>query len=129
MAPVAQIPLPPSPLGTNPPGTPAGIVRPSHTANGPVYHLDASAIQALLTQAHSLPRSPKGAGAGADKKRQQGRFKVSDAEKGQMKAMCGITSTTVSDEGFPKWYRDIFNKNQDKKDDSKERLLDSIRCG
>ena len=54
---------------------------------------------------------------------------MSDAEKGQMKAMCGITSRTVSDEGFPKWYRDIFNKNQDKKDDSKERLLDIIRCG
>ena len=77
-----------------------------------VCPLDASAIKALLSQASTIAGSPAPAG-GDDKKDDKNEFKISDGEKGRMKAMCGINSATLGNDAFPKWYRDIFKKNQD----------------
>jgi len=82
-------------------------------AQEPVIQLDATALQALFA----------GASVGAtrnqpeEKKDDSAEFKISDGERARMQRMCGLPEN-CGDECFPKWYRDIFAKNQDDKDKS-----------
>jgi len=41
-----------------------------------------------------------------------------DWERARMQRICGLPDGCGEDESFPKWYRDIFAKNQDDKDKS-----------
>jgi len=42
-------------------------------------------------------------------------FKISDGERARMRHMCGLPDD-CGNNMFPKWYRDIFARNQDEKD-------------
>ena len=98
--------LPPPVQPANPPGLPNG--------QGQLFQLDAAAIQQLL-QAHAA--GPPTHDHGEEKKDEDpsGLTKVSHREQERMKIMCGLPET-ADEAAFPKWYRDIFEKNHDEKD-------------
>jgi len=90
-----------------------GPQAPAPMAQGPVIQLDASALQALFAGASmgATTNQPE------EKKDDSAEFKISDGERARMQRMCGLPEN-CGDESFPKWYRDIFAKNQDDKDKS-----------
>jgi len=77
-------------------------------AQGPVVQLHATALQALFAGASvgATKNQPE------EKKDDSAEFKISDGERSRMQRMCGLPEN-CGDECFPKWYRDIFAKNQD----------------
>ena len=108
-------PHPPFAPGAPLPPLTGGIAPRPPTGTPPVYHLDASAIQALLQQATTNPTA-NGTGTAPDGKRDDGgEFKVSDGERERMRIMCGLPEAYTEDV-FPKWYWDLFGKHQDEKD-------------
>ena len=107
-------PLPPAPTTPAPGTAPRQVTPPGSLPQGsPSYTLDASAIQQLIMHASSanvIPSQDE-----AKKSADATEFKVSDAEKARMRAMCGLDAS-APDAAFPKWFRDLFAKNQDEKD-------------
>ena len=82
-----------------------------HQTGNQVFHLDAEALKTLLAQQQAAQagivtpsKSPNGS--------PDGMFKVSEAEKTQMKQMCGLEES-AGDKCFPKWFQDIFAKHLD----------------
>ena len=92
-----------------------------NTAGLPVYHIDASVIQALLSHASYITGGTT-QGTTQESKKGEGKtyFNVSEGEKIHTKKMFGLEES-AGDDDFPIWYIDLFTKNQDKKD--KPRLL------
>ena len=84
----------------------------------PIYQLNASDIQALLTH-YTAAAGVSTRGGSQEYNMDYGvsALKVSEGEKHRMQKMCGLENTAV-DECFPKWYRELFAKHQDKKDKS-----------
>jgi len=107
-------PFPPAPTTPAPGTAPRQVTPPGSLPQGsPSYTLDASAIQQLIMHASSanvIPSQDE-----AKKSADATEFKVSDAEKARMRAMCGLDAS-APDAAFPKWFRDLFAKNQDEKD-------------
>ena len=88
----------------------------TNQARIPVYQIDASAIQDLLTQATAAMGGSTSGGSQEYKKDAiQPDFKLLEGEKHRMRMMCGLEDT-AGDECFPKCYRDLFTKHQYKKD-------------
>ena len=106
--------LPPAPHTPGPGPAPRQVTPPRPLPQGsPSYTLDASAIQQLIMHASSANTTPSQ--DDAKKSADATDFKVSDAEKARMRAMCGLDAA-APDAAFPKWFRDLFAKNQDEKD-------------
>ena len=74
-------------------------------AGAGMFQMDAAAIQQLFQQVSSAAVTPPTTVP-------EGTFKVSEGEKAQMRAMCGLPDD-AGDDCFPKWYRDIFDKHLD----------------
>ena len=101
----------PPPVVPNIPAPPAG--GGGQAAGGPqLLQLDLATLQQLLAghaqQAGAQPAEEK-------KDDPDGLQKVSDREKAKMQIMCGLDDTE-QDDAFPRWYRDLFDRNQDDKD-------------
>lgn len=92
-----------------PQGQVAQIQAPAGPAN--VFQLDATALQAFFAGA-SVGTTR---GMAEEKKDDAPDFKISEGERARMRHMCGLPDG-CGDDMFPKWYRDIFAKNQDEKD-------------
>ena len=96
-------PFPPAPTTPAPGTAPRQVTPPGSLPQGsPSYTLDASAIQQLIMHASSanvIPSQDE-----AKKSADATEFKVSDAEKARMRAMCGLDAS-APDAAFPKWFR------------------------
>ena len=105
--------LVPAPPGAAPP-LQAALNQVAPPGQGQLFQLDVAAIQQLL-QAHANGQRNQGHVEEKKDEDPSGLAKVSAREQDRMKGMCGLPDT-ADEAAFPKWYRDIFEKNHDEKD-------------